>query len=165
MINPFVSFRGFNHIITPIGYGLIKKTILSHDAYVRSATEQYQIHSIACEFESTCLRAPKLHTLIDHESYIMHEVEYGDVLSRKDYKSDLRLLNELVRFYGYMIQAGYYPYSYTIIRHDSAYTILDFSQFGTVQRSKVLFKHIDMPVELYQMDRETGILSFMNGVF
>jgi hypothetical protein len=157
----FRSIFGRNHLIEPVGYGRVRKIVRLGSA-VRSAREQFEIHETASQFPSTILRVPTPYSLIAPFSYTMEHVYEGIHIAPHEYASFSDLQAELTRFYEYMIACGYFPYGYTILKPVfGAYTLLDFSEFGTVQRDRVRFKHYrGYTFSLDQAWRELGPDSF-----
>jgi hypothetical protein len=160
-LNEFLGAFGQNHIISPIGYGKVMKTV-RRGSPVRSATEQHTIHNIAAQFFSPLIFIPRVHELIDTRSYLMDHVAPGHYLRTDFYKTNMHFIQELNRFYKHMIAEGYYPFNYTILYHETGqYTLMDFSQFGTYQDGAVQFKHLKKPINLFEAERHYGILSFL----
>jgi hypothetical protein len=160
-LNPFVGARGLNHLISPIGYNLVHK-IVGRGANVRSAREQYEIHTYAYEFKSDILKIPKPECLIDSNSYLMEHVPQAYFLDPRAYRTDHPFLHELNRFYHHMISLGYYPHGFTVLNHtNGTYTLLDFSQFGSVQGGMIRFKHLLYPIHILEAEKSYGFVSFL----
>lgn len=159
--NEFLGAIGQHHIISPIGYGKIVKTV-RRGALVRSATEQHTIHSIAAQFLSPLILIPSVYEIVDRCSYIMAHMPPGHYVRTELFKTNMEFLSELNRFYKYMMAEGYYPYNFTILYHTwGQFTLMDFSQFGTYQEGLVQFKHLKGPIDLFTAERHYGILSFI----
>jgi hypothetical protein len=159
--NEFVGAIGHHHIISPIGYGKIMKTVV-RGTPVRSATEQHAIHVIAAQFFSHILYVPRVYELVDQRSYVMAHLLPGHYVSSEFYKTNMEFLKELNRFFKFMMAEGYYPFNFTILHHETGmYSLLDFSQFGTYHRGTVRFKHLLNPISLFDAERNYGILSFL----
>lgn len=135
----FNAIQGSRHIIEPVGYNLVRK-IVRPGQYTRSAREQYEIHEHAVQFPSAILRVPPVHTLESRQSYIMYEIPLNCVRIPNDTHGDHPvLIAELIQFYDYMASFGYFAYGFTIFQTGSAYILLDFSQFGSIQGEYVRF--------------------------
>jgi len=147
-LQEFIRTVGSNHVLTPIGYGIIKKTSLINSV-CRSITEQYLIHSLALDFKSDILRVPKLFDLLDNYNYTMEHIYEGLILPRHTWSSHLDLMGVLKDFENYMIHLGYFPCCYTICKLNglSEYILLDFSLFGSIQCDRVYFKHLSSNVK------------------
>ena len=159
--NEFLGVIAHHHVISPIGYGKVLKSV-KRGAPVRSATEQHTIHSIAAQYSSPILRIPRVYECVSHRAYIMEHVAPGHFVPPCLYKNGEMFLEELNRFFKYMLQEGYFPYNFTILYHeDNTFSLLDFSQFGTVADGLVKFKHLVHPIHLFVAERHYGILSFL----
>ena len=139
MTTEFNAVQGSRHVIEPLGYQLVRKTVRpGHGA--RSAWEQYEIHGHAVRFPSYTLRIPPVHNLESRQSYVMNELPPGCVRVPMDkYGEHPVLIAELIRFYDYMAQFGYFAYGYTIFKIEHVYILLDFSLFGSIQGEYVRF--------------------------
>ena len=159
--NEFLGVIGHNHVISPIGYGRVLKTV-KRGASVRSATEQHAIHTIAAQYFSPILRIPRVYECVSNHTYVMEHVPPGHFVSPTFYKNGELFLEELNRFFKYMLSEGYFPYNFTILYHeDHTFSLLDFSQFGTYANEFVKFKHLIHPIHLFEAERHFGILSFL----
>jgi hypothetical protein len=162
--NEFVGIYGSHHIISPIGYGKIMKSVL-RGSNVRSAYEQFAIHNIAYAFESSLLKIPKPVELFTNE-YSMEQIYEGCVLQKFYYKYNQDLMLELYRFYKYMIDNGYFPYNYTImIVAPNRFVLLDFSEFGSVSNCLVKFKHVNKPLSLRYAEILYGLVQLLDEDF
>lgn len=160
-LNPFVGARGLNHLISPIGYNLVHK-IVGRGSNVRSGQEQYEIHTYAYEFKSDILKIPKPECLINPNSYLMEHVPQAYFFDPRSYRSDHPFLHELNKFYHHMISRGYYPHGFTVLNHtNGTYTLLDFSQFGSVQGGIIRFKHLLHPINMLEAEKSYGLVSFL----
>lgn len=160
-LNEFLGAWGQHHVISPIGYGKVIKTV-RRGASVRSAAEQHVIHNIATQFFSPLIHIPPVYELLDNNSYVMGHAAPGHYVRSDIFKTNMHFLQELNRFYKFMIAEGYYPYNYTILYHETGqFTLLDFSQFGTYQGGLVQFKHIKTPIDLFEAERHYGMISFL----
>lgn len=131
-------------------------------APVRSAAEQHTIHNIAAQFFSPLILIPRVYELLDARSYLMDHVAPGHYVRTDIYKTNMNFIQELNRFYKYMIAEGYYPFNYTILYHETGqFTLMDFSQFGTYQGGAVRFKHLKQPIDLFEAERHYGMISFL----
>lgn len=160
-VNPFVGARGLNHLISPIGYNLIQKNIL-RGSNVRSAVEQYEIHCQAYEFQSDVLKIPRPECLCGTYCYVMEAAPSGYYFDARNYRRDHAFLHELNRFYHHMISRGYYPHGFTCLDHtNGTYSLLDFSQFGSVQGGMIRFKHLASPINMLDAEKSYGLVSFL----
>jgi hypothetical protein len=160
-VNEFVGAHGQFSVISPIGYEMILKKVRK-GAPVRSATEQHTIHELAAQFCSPVLKIPRVYDLIDSKSYIMEHRPPGNYVPSQAYKGHQILIQELVRFYQFMVNSGYYPFGFTILQHpDGTYSLFDFGQFGSVEKDHVKFKHLIKPIHNLLADRIYGILNFL----
>jgi hypothetical protein len=159
--NEFLGAIGHNHVISPLGYGKILKTVV-RGTPVRSAVEQYAIHCIAAQFFSQILYIPRVYELVDRCSYTMAHLMPGRYVPPAAYKTNMEFLQELNRFFKFMMAEGYYPFNFTILLHENGmYSLLDFSQFGSYHRGTVRLKHLLTPISLFDAERYYGILSFL----
>ena len=61
-----------------------------------------------------------------------------------------------------MISHGYYPHGFTVLNHtNGTYTLLDFSQFGTVQGGMIRFRHLLRPINMLEAEKSYGLVSFL----
>jgi len=159
--NEFVGAFGKNHVLSPLGYGIYLKTVV-RGSPVRSAVEQFEIQRIAQEFDSPILYIPKVLKLISSTSYTMEQVYYGTYLAPKHYRFSQALLKELVRFYFYMNERGYFPYGYTVLAFPGGqFVLFDVSQFGTVSGSQVYFKHIGRRLPILEAEIHYGLVQML----
>jgi hypothetical protein len=157
-LNEFNAIYGSHHIISPIGYGKIMKSVI-RGSRVRSAYEQFAIHNIAYTFESPLLQIPKPFELFTNYEYSMERIYDGCILPHVYLKHNRDLTVELCRFYKYMIDNGYFPYNYTImIVAPNRFVLFDFSEFGSVSNCLVKFNHIKKPVSLRYAELFFGLV-------
>jgi hypothetical protein len=162
--NEYNGIYGSHHILSPIGYGKIMKSVL-RGSNVRSAYEQFEIHSIAYAFESLLLKIPKPFELFTNE-YSMEKIYNGCILPRVYFKHNRDLIVELCRFYRYMIDNGYFPYNYTImIDVPNRFVLFDFSEFGSVSNALVKFKHMHKPLSLRYAEVCFGLVQILDEDF
>ena len=148
-----ISVEGRNHYIEGIGNGEVLKSIRS-GCKTRSAVEQFQIHSYAYSFASDILHIPKPVSIVDRKSYTMEEFETGVFVHPDTYFHSSTLFDEVIRFYKYMMDAGYWPYGYTIYKYNTTqYVLCDFSGFGTIQGQCVKFPKDPRVYALKDMER------------
>lgn len=160
--NEFVGAIGTNSILSPMGYESIVKTIRKGTSKVWSAQTQFDIHTIAYRFTSNIIKIPRPLELMNEKSYSMEHIGCCIFVSPQFYKCNNEFFNELQQFYMYMVSEGYFPYNFTILCDQSGkFCLLDFSQFGTVSRGLVKFKHLSRPIEIFTADKMYGILSFV----
>ena len=139
MDTQYNTILGTNHTIDGIGYNQIIKTILPGKK-IRSAQEQYTIQMLAYEFTSRTIFIPKPLNVIDNRSYTMDEFRQGEYVNPDKYFHSEELFEELLRFYDYMKDVGYWPFRYTIYKYpNEQYVLCGFSQFGTIQGNRVKF--------------------------
>lgn len=161
MYNEFVTTYGKHSILTPLGYCKILKNMRC-GARTQSAVTQFEIHNIALRFVSPILKFPQLFELVNNRSYVMEHLIGYTVLPSYLYRSNLHLIQELNRFYIYMIGEGYFPCNFTLLsKSDGTYTMVDFSQFGYYQNGKVSLKHVKEHLSLFDADSAYGMLSFL----
>ena len=160
---PWIEFKvrqGLHHLLTPIGDGKLHKQIVGHTGTIRSATEQYTIHSAAAEFSSDLLRVPKLYGLVNHRSYVMEHIYGGFNYPKNCYHLHPLLVEELEKFSVFMKQRGYYPYGYSVLQTEiNRFVLVDFSGFGTIDRGFVSFKHNKAPLSIDDVDIHYGLIS------
>ncbi len=160
---PWIEFKsrtGLNHILIPIGDGKLMKQIVGYTGNIRSAREQYDIHSVAACFESGVLRVPKLFELVNHRAYIMEHIYGGLNFPKTFYHMHSGLVEALERFYDFMKVRGYFPYGYSVLQTDlNKFVLVDFSGFGTIDRDRVSFKHNKTPFSLYDAEIHYGIVA------
>jgi hypothetical protein len=163
--NEFVGAYGAHSIIHPIGYGTVLKTLrrTSGKLCVHSAAEQFQIHSIAAEFESGVLCIPKPYELIHNAAYTMEFILPGGVyLPPNRYKHFPPLIREFNKFFGHMYKAGYFPYKFSIIAYpENKFALFDFGNFGSVQNGIIKLRGLDFLMDLMEAEHRFGILSFL----
>jgi hypothetical protein len=159
--NEFVGAYGHHHILSPIGYGRMMKTVI-RGTPTRSAAEQHSIHTNATQFLSHVIRIPAVYQLVNRNTYIMEHMPCGHFVNPIQYKCDMRLLCALNEFFRYMLREGYFPYNFTLLANeDGTYTLLDFSQFGDYQDGLVKLKHLTHPITLLEAEKAYGIMSFL----
>lgn len=150
----FKSKTGTHHLLIPIGYGEVQKIIMEkgdiHDAHT-----QYEIHTIAQKYNSNYLMIPKCISLTSHKSYTMKIIYDAKVVPPHKWPNDSILFTELLKFYTFMMEAGYFPKQFTVLQNAHKYCLIDFSHFGIIQKNKVYFpknKHaytIEEALDLY----------------
>jgi hypothetical protein len=124
--------------------------------------EQYEIQQIAQEFDSTILYIPKVIKLISTYSYTMEQIFQGSYVPSTHYRYSHTLLKELVRFYFYMNERGYFPYGYTILAFpEEKFALFDFSQFGTLSAGAVFFKHCGRTFPVLHAEMEYGLVQIL----
>ncbi len=126
----------------PIGYNQVRKMIVSR--FVRSAVEQWEIHSLALHYDSPILYIPKLYNLESPGAYTMEQFYEGKLLNHEEYYGHAFFMSELERFKRHMVSCGYWPFGFKVY-HDARrgrYILIDFSRFGTIDRGLVKFPKI-----------------------
>ncbi len=134
----YVASYGRNHIIEPIGYHTVRK-VLRRGAMARSMTEQYAIHSLAHQFQSSVIHIPKPGRLESSVSYTMEEVYAHMLLPTDMYPKIPELFVALLEFQQYMVGHGYWAYGYNVLVSMGKFYIVDFSKFGSIDGSYVRF--------------------------
>jgi hypothetical protein len=156
----FLSYEGKGHLIKPIGYQTILKRCIANTR-VRSAKEQFEIHTISLQWTSDILRFPQIGAMVDDYAYTMEHIYGGVLVPAHRYPEYPELLAALDDYILYMIDEGYFPHGYTIFRsYDGAFVLLDFSQFGTVANMQVRFKMYRAPISLGLAHAMFGTISF-----
>jgi hypothetical protein len=165
--NEFVGAFGKNHVLSPLGYGLFLKTVV-RGTRVRSADEQFLIQKIAQDFDSPILYIPKVGELISRVSYTMEQLYYGTYVPPQYYRFSHSLLKELVRFYFFMNERGYFPYGYTLLAfHGNSeslgerFALIDFSLFGSLSMGQVYFKHIGRRLPILEAEIHYGLVQLL----
>jgi hypothetical protein len=165
--NEFVGAFGHHHVLSPLGYGIFLKTVV-RGTRVRSAREQFVIQQIAQDFDSPILHIPKVGELVSRVSYTMEQLYYGTYVPPKYYRFSHPLLKELVRFYFYMNERGYFPYGYTLLAfHGNGesigerFALIDFSLFGTLSTGQVYFKHICRRLPILEAEIQYGLVQML----
>lgn len=126
------------HILQPLAYNQIRK-IRRRGTPVRSIREQYDIHQLAYMFESPVLKIACPYTC-DAEGYVMDCIlDCECKIAPSGYCHIPELFSVLVEFYIYMLNNGYFPRDYTILKQGALYYIVDFSRFGTMDRNRIRF--------------------------
>jgi hypothetical protein len=140
----YQSLRTKSHIIEPLGYGILKKTV-KRGAAVHSAVEQFRIQSIMALFESSWFTVANPLRAESPRSYIMAEVQDYHVLSRNNFinlmNESVVLNNEWTRFVMYMLKEGYFVRGVKILFSEETIPlyVIDTSLFGVVQGEFVKF--------------------------
>jgi hypothetical protein len=134
----YVASYGRNHIIEPIGYHTVRK-VLRRGAIARSMTEQYAIHTLAYQFQSSVIHIPKPDCLESPVSYTMEEVYAHMLLPTDMYPKIPELFVALLEFQQYMVGQGYWAYGYNVLVSMGKFYIVDFSQFGSIDGNYVRF--------------------------
>ncbi len=157
----FTSIVGSQHTIEPIGYHQLRKKIRNDvKIVVRSIKEQFLIHSLAYDFESTCIIIPNPLRIESSKSYIMDMVYHFAPLNPCDYKNYPELFEELIRFKNYMYVRGYFAAGFSILHHPSArmFVLVDFSQFGTIDSNFVMFTKIPQKYTILEAETQFGLV-------
>jgi hypothetical protein len=159
--NEFVGAVGRHHVLSPLGYGVYLKTVV-RGTPVRSAVEQFEIQQIAQDFNSPILYIPKVMQLVSSFSYTMEQIFHGTYIPPKHYRYCHGLLKELVRFYFYMNERGYFPYGYTILAFPGEqFTLCDFSQFGSLCMGSVYFTHLRRRLPILDAEIHYGLVQML----
>jgi hypothetical protein len=159
--NEFIGTHGSFHMISPVGYGQVVKNVL-RGAHVRSAKEQFEIHSTAAQFTSAKLRIPRPLELVHCYAYAMEQIYDAVLVHPLLLKHYIDLLPELNRFYKHMEHNGYFPYNYSLFIHpDRTFSLLDFSCFGTLSLGYVRFKHLREPIPILLAETTYGFTSLL----
>lgn len=147
----FISISGKNHILTPIGYNVVRKTI-RRGAKVRSAVEQFAIHTTAYTFRSPLIYMPQPIAIESSRAYTMQHILEGTVIPACDYFKHPSLFIELHLFKLFMMQHNYWPHGYNIIQYKTVYILYDFSLFGIIDRDYIKFPKIASVYTLEEAD-------------
>lgn len=134
----FNSRQTKTHILQPLAYNQMRK-IRRKYAPVRSAQDQCSIHHIAYMFESPVLKVPRPYDY-DDEGYIMDVVQNCEcIIHPHGYSQIPPLFNALVDFCVYMLQHGFFPREYSVLKRGAEFFIMDFSRFGTIYKGRLRF--------------------------
>jgi len=133
----FIAIQGSNHVLEPLGYGAIRKTV-KRGSKVLSAADQFEIHQIASMFQSPLFTILPPLELESQRSYTMPyllDVGYFDLESHGGF-----FHNEYNRFYEFMMGEGYFPFGSKVLFSQGKLHIIDFSHYGTICTNS---KHTD----------------------
>ena len=156
----FRAKRTPRHMIEPIGYGLLRKTV-NRGAAVNSAVDQFNIHCIASEFRSKWLHILPPHSHDSPRSYILQEHVDCEPFSGKiiseltSYYDDLD--EDYTAFKRHMMKEGYFVRGFTILTQSTTFLqpplyVIDFSLFGCIQESLVRFPDKPWSYDLLQAE-------------
>jgi len=156
----YCAKRTARHLIEPIGYGLLRKTV-RRKALVNAATDQYEIHKVAADFRSTWIRVPPPCSLDSTYSYTMTECEDCDALP-ESVVSDLvcaldAVDTDFAAFKCYMMNEGYFARSNRFLRKRTTFTqppfyLVDFSLYGHIQGGLVRFPDLPWTYSMFQAE-------------
>ena len=108
-------------------------------APVRCPQDQCSIHHIAYMFESPVLKVPRPYDY-DDEGYIMDVVQNCEcIIHPHGYSQIPPLFDALVGFCIYMLQHGFFPRDYRVLKRGAEFFIMDFSRFGTIYKGRLRF--------------------------
>jgi len=133
----FVAIQGSNHVLEPLGYGVIRKTV-KRGSKVLSAADQFQIHQIASLFQSPLFTILPPLVLESQRSYTMPyllDINYLGLEAQIGY-----FQREYNRFCEFMISEGYFPFGSKVLYSQGKLHIIDFSHYGTICTNS---KHTD----------------------
>jgi hypothetical protein len=147
----FNSISGTNHLLQPLAYNRVRKIILQ-GRKVRSAVEQFTIHTFARDFRSSLIYFPEPYEVDGPRSYTMQMIIDGDVVKPADYFKHPALFFELARFKEFMMRQHFWPFGYNIIKYKAVYILFDFSLFGTIERGLVKFPKIARRIPLAEAE-------------
>ena len=157
----FISYVGSQHILEPIGYDYVRKR-KRRDVHgvVRSIHEQFQIHSLAVDFSSKKIYIPKPIQIESRESYTMELVYLSKRIDPSMYTNDPELFDELIRFKNYMYMRGYFAAGFSILQHPHIpiFILVDFSQFGTIDKYFVMFPKLRQKYTILEAEQQFGLL-------
>jgi len=125
----FVGIQGSNHVLEPLGYGVIRKTV-KRGSKVLSAADQFQIHQIASLFQSPLFTILPPLELESQRSYTMHYL--WDIFPFNLETQGELFHREYHRFCEFMIREGYLPFGSKILCSEGRLHIIDFSHYGTI---------------------------------
>jgi hypothetical protein len=134
----FKAVYGLHHVLEPIGYGILRKTI-KRGAPVRSSTEQFAIHSLASMFSNPYIQVVKPLNLESSRSYTMEHIWEYVVIPEQEYSKFPNLFVALMEFQQYMALRGYWAWGYKVLWNQQKCYIVDYSRFGTIDRDRVRF--------------------------
>jgi len=161
----FRAKRTAHHVIEPLGYGLLRKTV-RRGAKVNSASTQYEIHRLASDFRSQWLCILPPHSLDSSHSYTIIEHQDCDPLPTTlvaDLLADIAYLNEdYVAFKNHMLREGYFVRDSCLLRRQTVTThpplfLIDVSLYGAVQGGLVRFPDLPWTYTLFQAELLYGI--------
>jgi hypothetical protein len=157
----FTSIVGNQHTIEPIGYHQLRKKLRSDvKIVVRSIREQFLIHSLASDFQSTHIFIPSPLRIESSKSYIMDMVYNFGPMHPSDYKNIPELFEELIRFKNYMYVRGYFAAGFSLLHRPglSIFVLVDFSQFGTIDFNFVMFPKIPIKYTILEAETQFGLI-------
>jgi len=159
----FLSIETNNHILRPIGYGLIEKYV-KRGAPVRSAAEQFTIQRDATEFVSELLYIPKPINL-NSRSYTMEFMRDIMFVPEECYSMSELLLRELIRFTAFMIHKHYFITSCNVYYdcNHNRFVVFNFSQTGFIDNMRVRFPHDTNTYSIYEADMRYGTSIVIGG--
>ena len=126
----FVAIHGSNHLLEPLGYSVMRKTV-TRGARVHGAADQFEIHQIASMFQSPLFTIDPPIALDSSRSYTMRHIH--DACQFPLIAHGGMFQEEFTRFHNYMIGEGYFPLGNTILFSEGRLYIIDFSQCGIIQ--------------------------------
>jgi len=156
----FCAKRTKNHLIEPIGYGLIRKTV-KRGAHVNGAVDQYRIHEIAADFRSEWIQVPAVGSQDSLRSYTMTECVDCDRLPSTMIPELYACIEELdadyVKFKCYMMREGYFVRGSSFLRKQTTFTrppifVVDFSLYGAIQEGLVRFPDLPWTYTIFQAE-------------
>jgi len=143
----FVAIQGSNHILEPLGYGILRKTV-KRGSKVLSAADQFQIQQIASLFESPVFHVLPPIKLESQRSYTMPQLLDIHLIDLEAHGEFFH--REFYRFCQFMISEGYFPYESKVFYSLCKLYIIDFSHYGTIctnsrHEDPILRKVIHLP--------------------
>ena len=160
-MNGYCAKRTARHVIEPLGYGLLRKTV-RRGALVNSALDQYTIHAIASEFRSEWFRVLPPISNDSPRSYILHEHVDCESMTADETFYFLGFYDgineEYAAFKTYMIREGYFLRGLRFLRRSpSSWTrpplyVIDFSLCGSIQGSLVRFPDLPWTYSIIQAE-------------
>jgi hypothetical protein len=156
----FCAKRTARHLLEPIGYGLLRKTV-ARGVLANSGVDQYQIHSIASDFRSSWIRVLPPHSLDSPHSYTMPECVDCDAIPDALIPelcarcSDLN--NDYIAYKIYMMNEGYFVRGSRFLRQRTTFTqpplyLVDFSLYGVIQGNCVRFPDLPWTYTIFQAE-------------
>jgi len=157
--------RTKTHLIEPLGYSLLRKTV-KQGARVNAAADQFTIHTIASDFRSQWVCVPDAHSMDSARSYTMSECVdcelLPDALASELFGFFLELNEDYIAFKQYMMREGYFVRGGSFLRKTTSFTrpplfLVDFSRYGSIQGNLVRFPDLPWTFTLFQAELLYGM--------
>ena len=155
----FRPIEGTNHIIEPVGYNIVRKSI-KRGKMLRSALEQYAIHLTASEFRSTHLCVIPPIRCESEFAYTMQHIFQGKNVPSEEYFSRYDLYIDICKFKNFMLERGFMLRDFFIMEvFTNRYTLSDFSRFGIVAGGRIRFPKDPRTYTLLEAEVEFGLFN------